>query len=225
MNHFNNHWIIACLLVFSLNLWSQNTAAESTVSFPSADGGIVHALSYPGDKHAVVLAHGAIFNKESWASFARQLVKQRLSVLAIDFRGYGRSSAGKLSTGGLYADILGAVTYLRSQGKSTITVLGASMGGGAAAQAAVHANKGDINQLILLSPTPISNPEAMKADSFLYLASENEGLAKSVESQYKQTPDPKQLQWLKGSAHAQHIFKTPHAQVLIQAIISFILGS
>ena len=41
-----------------------------------------------------MLAHGAIFNKESWAKQAQLLAKEGFAVLAIDFRGYGKSQAG-----------------------------------------------------------------------------------------------------------------------------------
>jgi esterase/lipase len=56
-------------------------------------------------------------------------------VLAIDFSGYGRFTAGADSHA-LFEDVLAEVRYLHSHGVARVSVLGASMGGGAVAEAA-----------------------------------------------------------------------------------------
>jgi len=66
----------------------------------------------------VVLAHGTRFHKASWAKQAAVLAKTGFRVLAIDFRGYGRSRGGDLSSprsGERYQDILAAVRYVREK--------------------------------------------------------------------------------------------------------------
>src|SRR5262249_53690682 len=114
------------------------------VSFPTADGGTVGADFYPAKgPDAVVLAHGAAFDKASWAPLATWLAGRGHQVLAINFRGYGHSMAGGDSQA-LFEDVLGAVRYLHAHGVSRVAVLGASMGGGAAAEAVVRAAPGEI---------------------------------------------------------------------------------
>ena len=112
--------------------------------------------------------------------------------------------------------------YLHQNGVQQVAVLGASMGGGIAGEAATKAHAGEIVDLILLSPMPISNPEKMQADWFLYIATENEGGIETIKAQYQQAPEPKQIKLLKGNAHAQHIFKTAEKSALTQSIIRFL---
>lgn len=191
------------------------------VSFKTADGGKIVANLYGKGDHAVVLAHGAVFNKESWHNLAITLSSKGYTVLALDFRGYGKSASGSKEKA-LYMDVLAAVAYLRNEGAKYVSLIGASMGGGAAAQAAVEAKEGEIASVILLSPVPIQNPERMKADKFLFIASRDEPLMPGVKEQYERSPEPKKFELLEGSAHAQHIFKTERADKLTKLIVDFL---
>lgn len=193
------------------------------VSFPTADGGRVSADLYGQGRRGVVLAHGAAFDKESWAPLAVRLAAKGYRVLAIDFRGYGQSRAGT-KAGGLDQDVLAAVRYLHGQGATAVSVIGASMGGGAAAEAAVEAHRGEINRLILLSPVPVDDPAGLNAGSVLFVASRNEGLAPAISEQYQRAPEPKKLVFLNGNAHAQNIFNTDQAEPLTRIILQFLGG-
>lgn len=187
------------------------------VSFATSDGGRVFANLRGDGEHAVVLAHGAIFNKESWSELSEVLVANGLRVLAIDFRGYGKSTAGTDRTG-LHLDVLAAVRYLHDQGVRRVSVLGGSMGGGAAAHAAAESKKGEIDHLILLAHAPIRQSRDLKGKK-LFIVSEGDGLRRSVGQQYESAPQPKKLVVLPGSAHAQHIFRTDHADKLTALIV------
>ncbi len=214
--------------ILSLLILSLSGAAISQdiklVSFPSADGGTVYADYYPSGPHAVVLAHGAVFNKKSWTHLAKQLKEHDLSVLAIDFRGYGRSTAGNRPAD-RYEDILAAVRFLHQQAHiHTVSLLGASMGGGASANALLHAKTGEINKLVLLSSVPIQHPEKLHGD-ILYIASKKEGMINIIRAQYQRTPNPKQFKLIEGNAHAQHIFKTTENDKLTRLIIGFLTGT
>ena len=79
------------LMVFGLMLLASAAAVQTSVSFPTEDGGVIYADLYGTGDQAVVLAHGARFNKESWSDQARILESHGFRVLAIDFRGYGKS--------------------------------------------------------------------------------------------------------------------------------------
>lgn len=193
-------------------------ATARPVSFATADGGHVEADVYGQGKDAVVLAHGAAFNKESWAPLARTLAERGHLVLAINFRGYGASTPGRQDKA-LYQDVLAAVRYLRSGGATSVGLVGASMGGGASARAAAEARAGEIDSLVLLSPVPIANPDAMHAGRILYIASRDEKLAPSVREQWSRAPEPKRLEMLDGDAHAQNIFATAHGPALTALIV------
>jgi pimeloyl-ACP methyl ester carboxylesterase len=193
------------------------------VSFDTADGGHIVADLYGQGADAVVLAHGAAFNKESWAPLAERLAAGGHQVLAIDFRGYGASTPGTEGRA-LYQDVLAAVRYLRAHGASKVSVVGASMGGGASARAAVEAQPGEIAGLLLLSPVAIPHPEAMRAGRYLYVASREERLAPSIKEQFSRAPEPKHLELLDGSAHAQNIFATAEGPKLTTLIVDFLAG-
>lgn len=108
--------------------------AQEHVSFSTQDGGIVYADLYGRGARGVVLAHGGRFNKSSWAPQARALSEAGFRVLAIDLRVYNDA--------GIRFDVLGAVRYLHKKGAKTVSVVGASMGGDAAADALAEAKPG-----------------------------------------------------------------------------------
>ena len=141
--------------------------------------------------------------------------------LSIDFRGYGSSQAGDQEDA-LYNDVLAAIAHLGDSGVLKVSVIGGSMGGGAAARAAVESKAGSIDRLILLSPVPIEQPEAISADSILYVVSAEERLFAAVKSQYEKAPEPKRLEVLAGDAHAQHIFRTRMGSDLTELIVEFL---
>ena len=216
--------IIASLLLFTACGGSSDSTPAAVqvqeVSFETADGGEVFGNLYGKGEHAVVLAHGAVFNKESWDPFAKTLAEKGYWVLAIDFRGYGKSRAGDKGRA-LDEDVLAAIRYLHRNDANRVSVIGASMGGGAAAIAATEAREGEIDRLILLSGVPIENPERMQGRK-LFIASRGEGLMPQVQEQYERAPEPKKLILLDGEAHAQHIFKTDQAQKLAATILDFL---
>jgi len=200
------------------------TAAPGEVSFPTSDGGVIWADLYGAGDHAVVLAHGARFDKASWGKQAEILAKAGFRVLAIDFRGYGQSRGGDKSapgSGEKYEDILAAVRYLRQNGAQSVSVMGASMGGGAAANALVHARPGEIDRLILLAPVPVQAPERLTGPK-LFAVSRGDGLAAKVREQFAKAPEPKELLILDGSAHAQFLFQTDQGERLMKKILEFL---
>jgi len=207
--------------MMSVLLLNSSLSQAEYLHFETADKGVVYADFYPaGDHSTVILAHGAIFDRNSWDGLLNALQKKHLSVLAIDFRGYGDSHAPDLIN--KYEDILAAVHFLRQQKKQQeIYILGASMGGAAAAQASIKAKPGEIQKLVLLSPAPFQSAERLKGP-LLVIASQDEPMKNLIAELYRQAPQPKQLVWLPGHAHAQHILKTEQKAALIQQIVDFL---
>jgi pimeloyl-ACP methyl ester carboxylesterase len=199
------------------------------VSFPTQDGGIVYADLYGTGDRGVVLAHGGRFNKANWEKQARALAEAGFRVLAIDFRGRGRSRGGAPSGSdeGLRFDVLAGVRYLRKAGAKSVSIVGGSMGGGAAAEASIEAAPGEIDRLVLLAHASIEHPERMKGRKLFITARDDpraDGTPRLVRirEQYESAPGPKELVILEGSAHAQFIFQTDQAERLMREILRFL---
>lgn len=145
--------VVIVRLLLTILFVARLAAAQEHISFPTQDGGVVFADIYGKGERGVVLAHGGRFNKESWAKQAPVLVKAGFRVLAIDFRGHGQSHAPQSTSeeDGAEYDVLAAVRYLHNAGAKTVSVVGASFGGEAAADASIDAAPGEIDRLVLLA--------------------------------------------------------------------------
>jgi pimeloyl-ACP methyl ester carboxylesterase len=200
------------------------------VSFPTQDGGLVYADVYGKGSRGVVLAHGGRFNKESWEKQARTLAAAGFRVLAIDFRGYGQSRGPGQSQpvdAPLHFDVLAAVRYLRQNGAKTVSVIGGSMGGGAAADASIEAEPGEIDRLVLLGSTGGSEPQRLKGRKLFIVSRDDLGPGDEprlprIRADYAKAPEPKELIILDGSAHAQFIFQTEQGERLMREILRFL---
>jgi len=144
-------------------------AAQEHISFATEDGGMVYADLYRKGERGVVLAHGGRFNKESWAKQARTLEAAGFRVLAIDFRGYGQSRAGRSGNDATYLDVLAAVGYLKRRGAKTVSVVGASFGGSAAAEESVKSKPGEIDRIVILA-APADTPEKLQGRKLFIVA-------------------------------------------------------
>lgn len=207
------------------------SASPELVSFPTQDGGLIYANLYGKGDRGVVLAHGGRFTKESWEKQARILMKAGFRVLAIDFRGRGQSRGGALTKppdDGLRFDVLAAIRYLRKIGAKSVSVVGASFGGGAAGEASVEAEPGEIDGLVLLAHAPIKKPEQMKGRKLFILSRDDfSGDNKiprlpEIREQYERASGPKELVLLEGSAHAQFLFETDQGERLMRELLRFL---
>jgi len=202
--------------------------AQEHVSFPTQDGGIVYADRYGEGERGVVLAHGGRFTKESWKPQALTLAKAGFVALAIDFRGRGQSRGpqSKSDDDGAEYDVLAAVRYLHKTGAKTVSVIGASFGGAAAADASIEAEPGEIDRLVLLAAWTDNPPEKMKGRKLFIVARDDansDGLRlPKIQSNYEKAVGPKELVILDGSAHAQFLFATDQGERLMQEILRFL---
>jgi pimeloyl-ACP methyl ester carboxylesterase len=219
--------VIASLFVASF--FVQPAAAQTHVSFPTEDGGVIYADVYGDSGRAVVLAHGGRFNKESWEKQARALVSAGFRVLALDFRGYGKSRGpgdSQPMNAPLHLDVLAAVHYLRKSGAKSVSVVGASMGAGAAGDASIGSEPGEIDRLVLLGGAPNGPAEKLKSPTLFIVARDDASgdgpRLPGIQQQYDKAPQPKSLIVLPGSAHAQYLFETDQGDRVMREILHFL---
>ena len=204
--------------------------AQQTVSFATDDGGQICADLYGQGNHAVVLAHGGRFSKESWREQALSLTSVGFRVLAIDFRGFGCSTGpGKEDFDGppYEKDVLSAVRYLKAHGAKTVSVVGGSFGGAAAGDASIKSAPGEIDRIVFLGAAPNLSADGLKSRALFIVAGEDSsgcgGLRlPGIRAQYEKAPQPKQLIVLDGSAHAQFLFQTEQSARVMQEIVGFL---
>lgn len=204
--------------------------AQEQVSLRTQDGGLVVADIYGKGDRGVVLAHGGRFNKESWRKQAQSLAAAGFRALAVDFRGYGRSRGPGQSdplSAPLHYDVLAGVRYLRKTGAKTVSVVGGSMGGGAAVDASIEARPGEIDRLVLLAPSAGGPPEKVKGRKLFIVSRDDLGpdgrpRLTRIRAQYERAREPKRLVILEGSAHAQFIFETDQGERLMREILQFL---
>jgi pimeloyl-ACP methyl ester carboxylesterase len=205
-------------------------APTETVSFATSDGGLIYADVYGEGKKAVVLAHGARFNKESWQKQAEALAKAGFRVLAIDFRGYGKSRGpgkDKPLEAPLHLDVLAAVRYMRDKGAKTVAVIGGSMGGAAAGVASAEAKEGEIDRLVLLGSEGGVKPGQMKGRKLFITCRDDIGPGDKprlpkIREHFDKAAEPKELVILDGSAHAQVIFTSDQGEKAMREILRFL---
>ena len=135
---------------------------------------MIQADVYGSGPRAVLLLHGGRFDRTSWAPQAQVLLGAGFRVVAIDFRASVEARAGRDSGCGydancLAKDALAAVRYLRETGAASIAIVGASLGGGAAAQAAIDA-PGVIDRVVLIAHMTVDHPEQLRVPALFIVA-------------------------------------------------------
>jgi pimeloyl-ACP methyl ester carboxylesterase len=216
-------------VAFTAATFASLPSVGEPVTFPTQDGGIVYGIVYGTGERGVVLAHGGQFNKESWEKQAQVLTGAGFRVLAFDFRGYGQSRGphDSKSDEGRQYDVLAAVAYLRKTGAKSVYVVGGSMGGDYAAEAA-EAEPAAIDRIVMLASGGDAPLIKMKGPKlFIICRDDVEGDAKiprlrEIRVQYEKASGPKELVVLEGSAHAQWIFGTDQGERLMREILRFL---
>ena len=100
------------------------------------------------------------------------------------------------------------------------------MGGGAAADASIEAEPGEIDRLVLLAAWTDRPPEKMKGRKLFIVArddADSGGLRlPKIRANYEKAEGPKKLVVLDGSAHAQFLFSTDQADRVMREILNFL---
>lgn len=158
---------------------------------------------------AIILAPGAMFNKESWHFLAQRFQESGISSVALN--------------SGSRPDLLNAIEFLKKKGVKKITLLGASVGGAGVLFALQDTVNPLVDSVILLAPAggrPILSEQVKK----LFIVAEDDMVSSNAEvyKLYMNSSGPKLYKEFKGSDHAQHLFNSRHKEAVVQLIISFI---
>lgn len=221
----------AAIAWFDAHLKRAASPEPVAVTIPAADGGTIRGDVYGAGPRAVLLLHGGRFDRTGWTPQARVLAQAGFRVLAIDFRAAVESRAGRetpclYDAGCLAKDALEAVRYLRRTGATSVAIVGGSLGGGAAAQAAIDATPGEIDRIVLLAHMTVDAPERIRVPALFILARDDANAGgprlPGIRAQYEKVNGPKELVLLDGSAHAQFLFDSPQGDETMRAILRFL---
>jgi len=223
---------IALLPIFIALGCTQNHPSSQTPSTPvvldTQDGATFQANLYGQGNRGVVLAHGGRFNKESWDPQARVLAEHGFRVIAFDFRGVGQSHGpgdSDFFTPSRKFDVLAAARYLRDNGATTVSIIGGSLGGGFAADAALD-SPGLFDRIVFLSATPGGQLESLGGRKLFIIArddvSGDGARLPGFMAAYGKTAPPKQLLIVDGSAHAQFLFQSDQSDRVMTEILKFL---
>lgn len=119
--------------------WDGCTPRVGDVRFTAADGTRLVGHRFGSGRTAVVLAHETRGSLCQWVAYAKRLASLGYLAFPFDFRNYGdsqdRAYPANQRWGG---DVAAAVKAVRARGASKVFVIGASLGGSAAVQAAAN---------------------------------------------------------------------------------------
>ncbi len=223
------------LLALAAALLASPLSAQRPVSFPVVDpasgkAAQIQADLYGSGHRALLLAHGGRFNKDSWQKQAAVFARAGFLVLALNFRGDHPNPDGSPGSYGSdtdnATDVLAAVAYLHHIGATSVSAIGGSLGGDAVGNAQAQSPAGAFNKVVFLGSDGGDNPEKLHGRKLFIVARDDSSGSgprlPSITRNYDQTPEPKQLIVLNGSAHAQFLFPTSEGPHLMRILLDFL---
>jgi pimeloyl-ACP methyl ester carboxylesterase len=223
-------WAAVAVAAAGLLVPARRAQAQDTILIATADGGVVAGLEWGSGPRAVLLVPGGRYEKSSWDTQAEALAREGFRVLAIELRGRGASRAGSAGDDGMPLDVAAAVARLRACGAAEVSIVGASLGGWAAAEAVAttRATTGSAlaERLVLLAAPAIDRPELLVGRTLFIVAGEDRSgtgpRLPALREQHRRVPGPKELVVLEGDAHAQALFATDQGPALLAHIVRFL---
>jgi pimeloyl-ACP methyl ester carboxylesterase len=165
------------------------------------------ALFRTSTSKAVILAHQWGAKKESWYFLADILREKGIASLALQSSGT--------------RDVLGAIDFMIAEGYSDITLVGASIGGGAILHALEINPTSPIAKVILLAPAEGPALQNSQIDKLVVVA-EKDFFRKNSYIAYNSASNPKTLKEYTGAKHAQDLFESEHKEDLVTTIVEFL---
>ena len=210
-------------------------SGSRAVTFESRDGVILEGRLFGEGSTAAVLSHTRLDDQRSWFAFANRLADQGYLVLTYDFRGYcpggeGGCSQGDLQVSAIWQAVLGAMDFVRSEGATSVALVGASMGGTASLVAAGQQGSDPEAVVTLSAPASI---EGLNADAALlqrvaanklFVAGVGDGpAAASAEDLYEIAPPPKRVEILPADDHGTDLLTGPLGEAVQRLIETYLI--
>jgi len=195
------------------------------LSFPAEDGVPVSGYGYGHGDRGLILVPGGNGVGSTWHPQAMRFARAGFRVIAIDYRGLGRSHQLALDDDKIHLDVMAAARRLRGEGAKSVSVIGASAGAWYAGEAAIRGPR-LIDRVVLLAGT-IDTPEKLHGRK-LFIVAEGDRAGdrrprlEAIRRQYEVASEPKELVVLPGAGHAQLIFLTTESERLLAEITRFL---
>lgn len=202
-------------------------AHAETVQIQTEDGLRLDARLFEASPDAVaILTHMYPSDQTAWFTTARELQQRGISVLTLNFRGYGESE-GEKDASTLDRDIRSAIDFARARGYQRIALVGASMGG--TASIVVAAREPVDGVFALSAPLEFQSLDAAAAISsvtaplMLVAAEDDISAAYSLDTMAKRA-ELRDERWLilEGTAHGTDLLKSEQADLVRARLFAFL---
>jgi pimeloyl-ACP methyl ester carboxylesterase len=209
-------------------------SGSRAVTFESRDGVALEGRLFGDGTTAVVLSHMRPADQRSWFAFANRLADEGYLVLTYDFRGYcpggdGGCSQGDPQISAIWQDVLGAMEYVRSQGATSVALVGASMGGTASLVAAGQPGS-DVEVIVTLSaPASIEDLNAdaallqrVNANKMFVAGVGDAAAAASAEGLHEIAPQPKRVEIVPADDHGTDLLTGSRGEAVQRLIETYL---
>jgi pimeloyl-ACP methyl ester carboxylesterase len=174
--------------------WDGCTAKGGDVAFRAPDGTKLAGHVFGRGRTAVVLAHQSDGTLCQWVPYATRLARLGYLALAFDFRNAGSSQTRHYPANIRYGgDVAGAVAEARRRGARKVFLVGGSLGGSAALQAAANVRPPVAGVVSVSGGADLSNAitsvRSLKVPALYLAGSGDVDFAKDAQRLYDATPE------------------------------------
>ena len=213
---------------------SQAPGGSREVSFEAPGGVRLEGRLFGKGPVAVVLSHMYPTDQRSWWPFAARLAEDGYSALTYNFRGYcpggpAGCSEGEREIPRIWQDVVAAVGFVRSQGATSVVLIGASMGGTASLVAAAQDDLGVVAIVTLSAPVSFegltATPDVLArvtAAKFFVAAAADATAAEAAQALHAQSPQPKRVDILPTDDHGTELLEGSQSGILQTKILDYL---
>jgi alpha-beta hydrolase superfamily lysophospholipase len=201
----------------------EDSTMVETVTFTAPDGVAIEADVAGSGTTGLVLGHGLkyIDGKDSYRDEVRYLAERGFTALAVSFRGYPSEEIPPMRKG-RDLDLLAATKLLEARGCKEVYVLGSSMGGWIALDAAEDLMRMPaFHGLILISAGDPGAADGLGCRKLCVVAGDDPAVLERVRAMHATAAEPKQLVVYDSGGHGQALFKSRRDE-LLDLIVAFI---
>ena len=193
------------------------------VHITTSDNVTIEGDLYGEGDIGLVMAHGLYYlaGKESFHDEVRYFGSMGVSALAISFLGYPSSAVPPMDEGRV-RDIIADVNYLADRGCTKVYVLGSSMGGWIALEAAHSLDSiPSFAGLVIISAGRKGLGAGLKCRKLFIAAEDDPNVLANLRDMFRVASKPKRMEIYKSGGHGQKLFGT-HRDEIKQLILEFI---